>query len=78
MALHCRVDHWLEAAVAGIREVIGHPIGQHVIVGFGGGRDRQQVTARQWRQPTMQFVDDAEIGNQCAQLGGRAELQFGA
>src|SRR5215472_6250951 len=25
----------------------------------------------------MQLVDDAEIGDQSAQLGGRAELQFG-
>ncbi len=74
-SLHRRVEHRLQAAVPLPRQIGGRPAGQWIL---GRSGEPRQCVRRQRCQPSVQVGDDVEIGDQRAQLGGRAEHQLGA
>ena len=74
-ALHGGVQQGGQAAVRRVRQVCGNPARQ--VVGRVR-RHRAKLRARQVGVAAVQFGDDFQIGDQGAQLGGRAEVQLGA
>src|SRR6516165_12527682 len=60
-ALHCGVEHGLQAAICGSSEIMCRPLGQRI---FGSSVSREQLGARQLCQAPMQYFDDVEIGHQ--------------
>ena len=74
-ALHGSVEQLAQTQRRCHRQLSGHPARQDVI---GGGRQRPQIRRRARRQASVEFVDDFEVGDQGAELGGGAEVEHGA
>ncbi len=74
MSLHCGVQHGLEAGVGSMRQIVRRPAGQRIV---GSCRQKPELPLRLSMQALVQIGDDVEIGDQGAQLGGRAQHQLG-
>ena len=71
---HCRLEHAGKAAIGMGGQIASRPGGERI----GGCGDDLELGGLVPAEPRVQLGDDLEIGDQGAQLGGRAEVQLRA
>ncbi len=70
--LHRRFEHRAEPAVGGLRQVLLRPAGEGVAL---GDAHRRELVAREPGPALVQRRDDLQVGDQRAQLRGRAQVE---